>query len=109
MIFSLPSRKNFIQFFTTFICGSAFAFILLKLKKYSKKRKLIYGEVIKKKSKTEVNFLYDAKEQELVREQLKRNYEFFNEEGMNLIKNSFVCVVGIGGVGRYNYNIKLAT
>lgn len=37
---------------------------------------------------------------DLLREQLKRNYEYFGEEGMKLIANSHVCVVGIGGVGR---------
>jgi len=36
----------------------------------------------------------------LIREQLKRNYEFFGDEGMKKIINSFVIVVGIGGVGR---------
>jgi len=40
-------------------------------------------------------------EKVLIREQLKRNYEFFGNDGMNAIENSFVCVVGIGGVGRY--------
>ena len=40
-------------------------------------------------------------EKVLIREQLKRNYEFFGNDGMNSIENSFVCVVGIGGVGRY--------
>jgi len=41
-----------------------------------------------------------TKEDELIKEQLKRNYEFFGEIGMNNIINSFVVVVGIGGVGR---------
>ncbi len=39
-------------------------------------------------------------ESALVREQLKRNYEFFREEGMKRIQGSYVIVVGIGGVGR---------
>lgn len=39
-------------------------------------------------------------EEELIREQLKRNYEFFGNEGMIKILDSFVVVVGIGGVGR---------
>lgn len=37
----------------------------------------------------------------LLREQLKRNYEFFSSESMEKIKNCFVCVVGIGGVGSH--------
>jgi len=49
---------------------------------------------------TQKRLLEDKKEQELVREQLKRNYEFFGEEGMKQIENAFVVVVGIGGVGR---------
>ena len=39
-------------------------------------------------------------DEEVIREQLKRNYEFFGEEGMLKIRNKFVVVIGIGGVGR---------
>jgi len=37
----------------------------------------------------------------IVREQLKRNYEFFKDEGMSIIKNSFVVIVGVGGIGSH--------
>ena len=40
-------------------------------------------------------------EKQLLKEQLKRNYEFFGEEEMEKIKNSYVCVVGLGGVGSH--------
>lgn len=35
----------------------------------------------------------------IVRESLARNYVFFGEEGMEKIRESFVVVVGLGGVG----------
>ena len=37
--------------------------------------------------------------EELLREELKRNYEFFNEEGMKLIRDSFVIIVGLDSIG----------
>ena len=41
-------------------------------------------------------------ESEILKEQLKRNNEFFSDEGMRNLKDKFIIVVGIGGVGRYN-------
>ena len=41
---------------------------------------------------------------EILREQLKRSYEFFGEEGMIKLNNKFIVVVGVGGVGRYFLN-----
>ena len=43
----------------------------------------------------------DMYDESLVREQLSRNYAFLGEEGMNAIRNSFVIVVGAGGVGSW--------
>ncbi|KDN44096.1 hypothetical protein K437DRAFT_294972 [Tilletiaria anomala UBC 951] len=37
----------------------------------------------------------------LLREQLTRNYSFLGEEGMARVRNSFVIVVGAGGVGSW--------
>ena len=37
--------------------------------------------------------------EELLREQLKRNYEFFEEKGMNLIRNSTIIIFGLEGIG----------
>ncbi|WFD31150.1 hypothetical protein MSPP1_002184 [Malassezia sp. CBS 17886] len=37
----------------------------------------------------------------LIREQLSRNYSFFGEQGMQAIRDSFVVVVGAGGVGSW--------
>ncbi|KAL1948547.1 hypothetical protein VTO73DRAFT_12622 [Trametes versicolor] len=40
-------------------------------------------------------------DEELVREQLARNYAFFGEDGMAKIRNGSVVVVGCGGVGSW--------
>lgn len=40
-------------------------------------------------------------DEELVREQLARNYAFFGEEGMAKIRKGNVVVVGCGGVGSW--------
>ncbi len=40
-------------------------------------------------------------DEELVREQLARNYAFFGDEGMERIRKSSVVVVGCGGVGSW--------
>lgn len=39
--------------------------------------------------------------EELIREQLSRNYLFFGPESMDKIRSSFVIVVGVGGVGSW--------
>lgn len=38
--------------------------------------------------------------EEIVREQLVRNYQFFGEEGQKKIRNSYIIVIGAGGIGR---------
>lgn len=40
-------------------------------------------------------------DEELVREQLARNYAFFGEEAMAKVRNSYVVIVGAGGVGSW--------
>lgn len=45
-----------------------------------------------------VPYVYD---EELIREQLARNYAFFGEEGMRAIRGARVVVVGCGGVGSW--------
>lgn len=40
-------------------------------------------------------------DEDLVREQLARNYAFFGEEGMNKIRGASVAVIGCGGVGSW--------
>lgn len=40
-------------------------------------------------------------DESLIREQLSRNYSFLGEQGMTAIRNSFVIVVGAGGVGSW--------
>lgn len=40
-------------------------------------------------------------DESLIREQLTRNYSFLGEEGMSKVRNSFVVIVGAGGVGSW--------
>ena len=37
----------------------------------------------------------------LIREQLKRNYEFFEEKGMKLIRDSTILIYGLEGIGSH--------
>lgn len=87
-------HKNYLNsFFSGLSLGVTISFICFKIFKYfSFKRKKI---ICMSEEKPD-----PSAEEVLVREQLKRNYEFFKEEGMNKIKESYVIVVGIGGVGR---------
>ena len=48
--------------------------------------------------KGQAGFEYD---EELLKEQLARNYAFFGEEGMQKIRGGSVVVVGAGGVGSW--------
>ena len=45
-----------------------------------------------------IEYVYD---EDLVREQLARNYAFFGEESMQRVRNASVVVVGCGGVGSW--------
>lgn len=40
-------------------------------------------------------------DEDLIREQLSRNYLFFSHAGMTKLRDSFVIVVGVGGVGSW--------
>lgn len=51
-----------------------------------------------KSSRVEQSLEYD---ENLVREQLARNYAFFGEEGMKNVRRGKVVVVGCGGVGSW--------
>jgi hypothetical protein len=42
-----------------------------------------------------------AYDEDLIREQLARNYAFFGEEGMKKIRGASVAVIGCGGVGSW--------
>jgi hypothetical protein len=78
--------------------GVGLSFLFRKLKNYLVNKNSLSA----KESSTDIQIPPRSNEEEkiLVREQLKRNYEFFGDNGMKLIENSFACVVGIGGVGR---------
>ena len=56
-------------------------------------------EPAKKISKKKISS--DAYDEELIREQLARNYAFLGEEGMEKVRNLNVVVVGCGGVGSW--------
>ena len=56
----------------------------------------------KRKSLDRSRFDNDNKkvyDESLIREQLSRNYSFLGDEGMNKIRDAFVIVIGLGGVG----------
>ncbi len=99
------NKKNVMRYFTGIITGFSLSYLFLKLRKFiaNKKKPLISTKAHDEQEmdiETQKKLLKDNNELALVREQLKRNYEFFGEEGMKDIINSFVVVVGIGGVGR---------
>lgn len=52
----------------------------------------------RKSTKPHESFRYD---ESLIREQLSRNYSFLGEESMQKLRDSFVIVVGAGGVGSW--------
>lgn len=59
------------------------------------------GEREEEEEREEIELGGYAYDEELVREQLARNYAFFGEEGMGKVRGSSVVVVGCGGVGSW--------
>jgi hypothetical protein len=57
-------------------------------------------KIISRDTGDEPSFEFEANE-DIIREQLARNYAFFGEDGMQRIRNSRVVVVGCGGVGSW--------
>ncbi|KAI8321980.1 hypothetical protein GQ54DRAFT_260791 [Martensiomyces pterosporus] len=55
------------------------------------------GEVVTKHTPVDLS----PNEESLIREQLARHYAFLGEEGMAKLRDSFVVVVGAGGVGSW--------
>jgi tRNA A37 threonylcarbamoyladenosine dehydratase len=80
--------KHTFKFISIFIAGLGISFVFRRLKKSIQ---LDNSNIFK----------ITNDEKEIMREQLKRNYEFFGDEGMSKIIDSFVIVVGIGGVGSH--------
>jgi hypothetical protein len=93
------SKSKIAKYITVFVGGIVTTFFIHKLRKYLKSKKKLSSSNKQSRS-NELALLNNSSEQEILKEQLKRNYEFFGEEGMKKIQNSFVVVVGIGGVGR---------
>ena len=84
------------SFMGGFVVGCALSYFVNKKKNLLKIKSKEISSPKSPKSKNKLSTM----DKNLIREQLKRNYEFFGEEGMKGIKDSFVVVVGIGGVGR---------
>ena len=79
------------------ICLFFIGFFLFFIFKAFLKRK---NKKINKNIKNEnVNFI--ETNEELIKEQLKRNYEFFEENGMKLIRNSFIIIIGCESIGSH--------
>ena len=55
-------------------------------------------ETLEEKEEEEEAYVYD---EELIREQLARNYAFFGDDAMAKIRKAKVVVVGCGGVGSW--------
>jgi hypothetical protein len=95
---SLFDKKSSYKYISGIVSGLALSFIFSKLRKKLKTKSMPENEEID--IETQKKMLLEKDEIALLKEQLKRNFEFFGEDGMNLISNSFAVVVGIGGVGR---------
>lgn len=99
------NSKNLILKYTfAFVSGGLLTVLAKKLYDYLYISKFLNKNFLQTKaliSQNDLKLINSGSEEALVKEQLKRNYEFFGDMGMELIKNAFVVVVGIGGVGRY--------
>ena len=82
------------------ICLFLIGFFLFFIFKYFLKQK--EEKKINKNIENEnLNFNLNKSNEELLREQLKRNYEFFEENGMKLIRNSFIIIIGCDSIGSH--------
>ena len=79
------------------ICLFFIGFFLFFIFKVLLKRKI---KKINKNIKNE-NLNFIETNEELIKEQLKRNYEFFEENGMKLIRNSFIIIIGCDSIGSH--------
>ena len=79
------------------ICLFFIGFFLFFIFKVILKRKII--KINKNIKKENLNFI--ETNEELIKEQLKRNYEFFEENGMKLIRNSFIIIIGCDSIGSH--------
>ena len=79
------------------ICLFFIGFFLFFIFKVYLKRKI--KKINKNIKKENLNFI--ETNEELIKEQLKRNYEFFEENGMKLIRNSFIIIIGCESIGSH--------
>ncbi len=94
-------NSDMIKSLTFISVGAALAFSVQQLYYFVKHRKTLSNITNKSQTDHKDKSKNINTELSLLREQLKRNYEFFGEESMEKIKKSFVCVVGLGGVGSH--------
>lgn len=102
-------KENKVKLLLYSLVGMTGSFFYNKITEYLNSKKHLNKDCRNKNSNKEEeevesneNNIDLNNEETLLREQLKRNYEFFNETSMEKIKNAFVCVVGIGGVGSHS-------
>jgi hypothetical protein len=94
----MDNKSNLFRYAAGVITGISITVIVNKI--YKKLKSISRNNSNELDIETQKKLIEDQNEAALTKEQLKRNFEFFGQEGMNIIKNSFVVVVGIGGVGR---------
>jgi len=92
------NKNNLFRYATGVITGISLTVIVNKI--YKKIKSIYRNDSDQLDIETQKKLIEDQNEAALTKEQLKRNFEFFGEDGMKTITNSFVVVVGIGGVGR---------
>ncbi|KAG2007159.1 ubiquitin-protein ligase molybdopterin-converting factor [Coprinopsis cinerea AmutBmut pab1-1] len=61
----------------------------------------IYIKALEEEAAKSIRLQQDEYDEELIREQLARNYAFFGDEGMKKVRGGSVVVVGCGGVGSW--------
>jgi len=86
--------KNKIDIYICLFFIGFFLFFIFKIYSNRKIKKI-------NKNKEKEGLYFNESNEELIKEQLKRNYEFFEENGMKLIRNSFIIIVGCDSIGSH--------
>ncbi|GMH32893.1 hypothetical protein BSKO_00727 [Bryopsis sp. KO-2023] len=87
------------------VAGASIAFLCLKRLKFASETRSTDVCAVESKdvagSKPSAGQLQKFLDDDILREQLTRNIQFFGEESQLKVANSFVVVVGLGGVGSH--------